>query len=554
VGGNALAVTDHHEDHMSTSPDATTRSRFHRLADLSVRTKILAAVLTVAVAALVIGVTAISQLSSVNAGAKEMYSNNLQSVDILGQIDGFARQTRIDALSHAVAADDANKTRLEGVLREDDASLDARVEVYRTLSPRKLAKIEQFTAHWADYRKGRDTILIPASRADNMPAIQRAQRDVLGPAFTASMATLDELTALESSEAKQASEAITSAYQSGRTLVIALLVGGLAVGLGLGIVVARAILRSLTSVSRVAAALAAGDLTQRAEVTSRDELGRMAGELDRASGVLRETVQALGANAQALAGSSEELSATSNEIAAAAEETGTQASVVSAAAEQVSANVQTVAASSEEMGASIREIAASSSEASSVASTAARLATDTTTTMTRLGQSSMEIGDVIKVITSIAEQTNLLALNATIEAARAGEAGKGFAVVATEVKELAQETARATEDIARRVEAIQADTQGAITAMAEITEVIGQIHDRQTTIATAVEEQSATTNEMSRNVSEASVGASEIAQNISGVASAAQTTSTGVAQANTAAADLSRMSSSLQEIVDRFRY
>jgi methyl-accepting chemotaxis protein len=539
---------------MSASPPTAARSRFSRLADLSVRTKILAAVLSVAVAALVIGLTAITQLSSVNAGAKEMYSNNLRSVEMLGRIDAFARQTRIDALSHAVAADDANMTRLEGVLREDDASLDALVVQYRELSPRKLARIDEFVSHWADYRKGRDEILIPASRADNMPAIQAAQATVLGPAFKASMDTLDALTGTESEEAKVASDAITSTFRSGRTLVVTLLVVGLVIGVGLGVVVARTIVRAIGSVSRVAGALAQGDLTQSADVTSRDELGRMAAELDRASGILRETVQSLGANAQSLAGASEELSATSAEIAAAAEETGTQAGVVSAAAEQVSANVQTVAASSEEMGASIREIAANSAEASNVASTAAQLAADTTSTMTRLGKSSTEIGDVIKVITSIAGQTNLLALNATIEAARAGEAGKGFAVVATEVKELAQETARATEDIARRVEAIQADTHGAISAMSEITEVIGQIHDRQTTIATAVEEQSATTNEMSRNVSEASVGASQIAENISGVAGAALTTSTGVAQANTAAADLSRMSATLQETVDRFRY
>ena len=146
----------------------------------------------------------------------------------------------------------------------------------------------------------------------------------------------------------------------------------------------------------------------------------------------------------------------------------------------------------------------------------------TNATVAKLGESSAEIGNVIKVITSIAQQTNLLALNATIEAARAGEAGKGFAVVANEVKELAKQTAKATEDISRKIEAIQNDTKGAVEAIAQIGKIINQINDIQNTIASAVEEQTATTGEISRNVAEAAKGSNEIAQNITGVAQAAQ--------------------------------
>jgi methyl-accepting chemotaxis protein len=161
---------------------------------------------------------------------------------------------------------------------------------------------------------------------------------------------------------------------------------------------------------------------------------------------------------------------------------------------------------------------------------------------------------VIKLITGIAEQTNLLALNATIEAARAGDAGKGFAVVASEVKDLAQETARATEDIAARVTAIQSDTGAAITAIGQINNIISRINDYQLTIASAVEQQSATTDEMNRNVSQAAAGATEIAGNVSGVATAAQLTSSGVVESQEAAGDLARMSAEMLGIVNAFRY
>jgi methyl-accepting chemotaxis protein len=259
-----------------------------------------------------------------------------------------------------------------------------------------------------------------------------------------------------------------------------------------------------------------------------------------------EVVASLGA-------ASEELSAVSKQMSSNADETSTQANVVSAATEQVNRNIQTVATGTEEMSASIREIAKNASEAARVATSAVKVAETTNSVVGKLGESSADIGKMIKVITSIAQQTNLLALNATIEAARAGEAGKGFAVVANEVKELAKETAKATEDISQKIETIQSDTRSAVIAIGQIGQIITQINEFQNTIASAVEEQTATTNEMSRNVSDAARGSGEIAQNITGVARAAQGTSAGAGDTERAAGELSRMASDLQRLVGEFR-
>ncbi len=265
---------------------------------------------------------------------------------------------------------------------------------------------------------------------------------------------------------------------------------------------------------------------------------------------LKVTLDSVSSNAQSLASASEELSTVAQQMSSNSEETSAQSNVVASASEQVSKNVATVATSAEEMSASVKEIAKNANDAARVATSAVKVAEETNRTIGKLGDSSLEIGKVIKVITSIAEQTNLLALNATIEAARAGEAGKGFAVVANEVKELAKQTAAATEDISGKIEAIQADTKGAVTAIAEIAKVIGQINDISNTIASAVEEQSATTNEIARNANEAAKGSTEISRNITNVSLAAKNTTEGANNTLAAAQELARLSAALKAVVD----
>ena len=267
---------------------------------------------------------------------------------------------------------------------------------------------------------------------------------------------------------------------------------------------------------------------------------------------LKVTMDRVVSIAEALASSASQLTGVSETMAGTAEETSSQAGVVSAAATQVNKNVETVATSAEEMAASVREIAESASNAAKVATEAVRVADSTNANVTKLGESSQEIGHVTKVIASIAEQTNLLALNATIEAARAGDAGRGFAVVANEVKELAKETAKATEDIGRKIDTIRVDSDGAVTAIGEIGRIIAQINDIQTSIATSVEEQSTTTGEIGRNVNEAASGTREIAENIDNVAQAAQGTSQGAQETQSSAGELSRLAGELRELVDAY--
>jgi methyl-accepting chemotaxis protein len=321
----------------------------------------------------------------------------------------------------------------------------------------------------------------------------------------------------------------------------------------IGFLLSRDIALRSQHVVAVLRRVADADLTARVADRSLDELGQMGAALDGVLDELRDVFGGLDGSSQQLASASEALTGVGKQMAGSADETNNQANSVAAAAEQVSRSVQTVASSTEEMSASVKEIAKNAAEGARITSGAVTATQSASTTIGKLGQSSSEIGDVLKVIRSIAEQTNLLALNATIEAARAGEAGKGFAVVANEVKELAKETAKATEDIRHKIEAIQSNTRGAVESIGQISTIIAQVSDLQNSIASAVEEQAAVTSEIGRNVGEAAQGSSQIAGNIARVAQAAQSASQAAAQSQSAADELARMSGELRAVVARFR-
>ncbi len=420
-------------------------------------------------------------------------------------------------------------------------------------SPEEKKSYEAIVAAYADYSKSSgelDQLFKQknfAGAADFVSTPERAMYEKLTAAIADDIKLNDD-------GANQSEKSSTEIYSSARWWVIGVLVGAVATGMLLAMFIAGLISRPVAEVREVAQRIASGDLTgAEIDVQSTDELGDLASAMNKMQSNLVKMIIAVSENAQQVANASEEFSAVSQQISSNSEETSAQANVVSTATDQVNRNLQTVATGAEEMSSTIQDIAKNATESARVAGNAVKTAESTNATISKLGVSSAEIGQVIKVITSIAQQTNLLALNATIEAARAGEAGKGFAVVANEVKELAKQTAKATEDISQKIAAIQSDTKGAVDAIATIGAIINQINDISSTIATAVEEQSATTNEMSRNVTEAAKGSTEITNNISGVSQAAQGTSSSAQESLKAAQQLAQMSTQLRGLVEQFR-
>jgi methyl-accepting chemotaxis protein len=317
--------------------------------------------------------------------------------------------------------------------------------------------------------------------------------------------------------------------------------------------VARSIVRPLQAGVSFSERIATGDLTEHLDITNRDEIGQLASAMNRMVGGLRDNMGRVTGYVGSLRQSSTSLREDSLRVQDNSRNTAENVAKVATNAQEVSRNVEAVASASVEMTTSVQEIARQATEATKVAKQAGLVAERTRELMGTLGQRSEQIGAVVTLINSIADQTNLLALNATIESARAGEAGKGFAVVASEVKELARQTAQSTHQIGDSVTEIQQSTKSAVLAIAEIVAVIQRIHQIQTSIASAVEEQAATMNEISRNSSLAAQGSTRIATNIEEVSNAARSSSSVSQKSADAANELARLAEELNGVVAQFK-
>ncbi|HTF75818.1 MAG TPA: methyl-accepting chemotaxis protein [Bradyrhizobium sp.] len=550
-------------------------------AKYSIRSKITVVVACLLVAMSAMGALNIRQMYTINSATVDIVNNWLPSVRVLGELRAATITYRAIVRSHLLATDEAGKQLQEDLLAKWITNTDKARKAYEPLitSAEERALYDEFSTSWAEYLAGvKEVLVLSRKNEDKEARVLHAKASLAG---VKGDETLQKDVLLNSRGADAAGLQASESFDNDIKIVLSSLLLTIVIGIGAAVFLVRGVSAGIKSIVAPMQALGNGDLTaQVPHQGEKTEIGAMAEALQvfkqaliakkaadeaaardadakiergrRVDDITRDFESLIGEIVATVSSASTQLEASAGTLTTTAERAQQLTTTVAAASEEASTNVRSVASATEEMASSINEIGRQVQDSARMAGEAVDQARKTNDRVSELSKAAARIGDVVELINTIAGQTNLLALNATIEAARAGEAGRGFAVVASEVKALAEQTAKATGEIGQQITGIQTATQDSVNAIKEIGGTIEKLCEISSTIDSAVEEQGAATQEISRNVQQAAHGTQQVSSNITDVQRGASETGSASSQVLAAAQSLSGDSNRLKLEVGKF--